>query len=144
MAVNNQKMLPLLAVSIILGGLSGCQVPEIAPVEQVQIANRTKLDEQDVTINRSIANKKTEFTFLCSQAKRVKVQYNYGSPNKISNVVVTWGDTSHALSPAVSKNGQKYSNIRWIWLEKFNGTATLFNNRNKLLATDCVKQQGNK
>ncbi|WP_373778002.1 MliC family protein [Glaesserella sp.] len=109
--------------------LSGC----IAPVEQVQMAVTTPTAEIE---NRTTAKKVVTINYLCANQKVVRVQVPTSPKDK--TITVIFNQTSHKLSSAVTKRGKKYSNIRWIWLEA-NGKGTLHDNRNNILAENCLK-----
>ena len=60
---------------------------------------------------------------------------------KSNRVTVSYNGISHTLSQTVTKNGKKYSNMRWTWWEPRNGKATLIENPQKPLAENCTKKK---
>lgn len=112
-------------------GIAGC-APTIAPVEQVQpqsLANQSRL---------KIIDARQTVEYLCEGEKNVRIQQV--QVPKEQKITLFFNHTSHKLSPAVSKVGKKYSNIRWIWQEDANGVGTLLDNRQNLLATGCIRR----
>lgn len=116
--------------------LCGCSATTIAPAEQIQ--QKTEQKAKPVAKGRDVVKKQLITEYRCAKNKTVRVQKS--STKKNSTVTVTFNQVSHKLSPTVSNQGKKYSNIRWIWLEGFNGKAVLSDNRHNVLAENCVKK----
>lgn len=138
---NKLKIKAILGVSALL--ISGCTTVQPTPVEQVQQANnvaQTQLEKNKV----SIAKKQMAVRFQCKNDKTVRVTYPKKTDSKnVKNnrVVVVFNDVSHTLTPAVTKNGKKYTNIRWTWWEPRNGKAYLIENPQRVLAENCVEER---
>ncbi|WGE89294.1 GlcNAc transferase [Actinobacillus arthritidis] len=128
----------ILPISLLM--LTGCK-PLEAPIEQVQKA----LPSENTNEKISIIKSQTAIEFICKGDIAIKVQRYQPKKNdnpkpRISGtqaISVTYGNTKHTLSPVVTKNGNKYSNIRWIWFEGFDGVASLSDNSGNVLASDC-------
>ncbi|QIM61870.1 hypothetical protein A1D29_00245 [Pasteurellaceae bacterium Orientalotternb1] len=116
--------------------LCACSATTIAPAEQIQ--QNTKPQLQSVAKGRDVVKKQLITEYRCANSKTVRVQKSSNKKNK--TVTLTFNQVSHKLSPTLSNQGKKYSNIRWIWLEGFDGKAVLSNNRQKVLAENCVKK----
>lgn len=116
-------------------GVSGCTMTTVAPVEQMQKKIQTR--PEAVAKSRDVVKKQPFHQYRCDHNKIVQVRAV--SNKKNSPLTVTFNQSSYKLSPTVSKMGKKYSNIRWVWLEAFDGTATLSDNAHKLLASNCRK-----
>lgn len=120
--------------------LSGC-TPTVAPVEQMESKQVTKPVPKLATTK---AQRQTHSLYQCKKEISVKVQRVQATKATATRkattagIIVSLGDISHKLSPAVTKIGKKYSNIRWIWTEQ-NGVATLQDSRGKMLAEGCIK-----
>ncbi|WP_373767502.1 MliC family protein [Glaesserella sp.] len=127
-----RHMKKILTLSFSVMWLSGC----VAPVEQVQQAQK----DSDITVKETRSTEKnmpvTEY--VCDKDKIVRVQTPKTPKNK--TITVTFNQASHKLSSTVVQHGKKYSNIRWVWHEQ-NGKCTLRDNRNNVLAENCVKKQ---
>lgn len=111
-----------------------------APVEQVQKVSQQT--EAKPMVKRSVALNQKGVAFHCKADKIVKVQYKLPKANKTRSknaILVTFMETTHTLSPQVTRNGKKYSNIRWIWWERFDNKAALLDNSGKILAEDCIQ-----
>lgn len=127
--------------------LTACQTLEDAPIEQMQ---RTQLvstlapSETKMTETVSQVKNQAVVQFICKDGKTVKIQQVKAKKRDNAKnqraILVSFSNRSHTLSPAVSKTGKRYSNIRWNWEEDFNGKATLTDNRQKILARECVKK----
>lgn len=129
-----------LFISILLL-ISGCTKVAVSPVEQVQQAQKTNSDNAEQVkevAQRSVVKNQAMNLYLCKDDKEVRILKTKGKKNSIS---VTFMDTTHTLSPAVTKNGKKYSNIRWVWWEMRSGIAELYDNNKKVLAKECIKQR---
>ena len=129
-----------LFVSILLL-ISGCTKVAVSPVEQVQQVQKTNSDNTEQVkkvAQRSVVKNQAMSLYLCKNDKEVRILKTKGKKNSIS---VTFMDTTHTLSPAVTKNGKKYSNIRWVWWEMRSGIAELYDNNKKALAKECIKQR---
>ena len=120
-----------LFVSILLL-ISGCTKVAVSPVEQVQQVQQTNSDNAEQVKNQDMS------LYLCKNDKEVRILKTKGKKNSIS---VTFMDATHTLSPTVTKNGKKYSNIRWVWWEMRSGIAELYDNNKKALAKECIKQR---
>lgn len=129
-----------LFISILLL-ISGCTKVAVSPVEQVQQVQKTNSDNTEQVkevAQRSVVKNQAMNLYLCKDDKEVRILKTKGKKNSIS---VTFMDTTHTLSPAVTKNGKKYSNIRWVWWEMRSGIAELYDNNKKVLAKECIKQR---
>ena len=129
-----------LFISILLL-ISGCTKVAVSPVEQVQQVQQTNSDNAEQVkkvAQRSVVKNQAMSLYLCKNDKEVRILKTKGKKNSIS---VTFMDTTHTLSPAVTKNGKKYSNIRWVWWEMRSGVAELYDNNKKVLAKECIKQR---
>lgn len=129
-----------LFISILLL-ISGCTKVAVSPVEQVQQVQQTNSDNAEQVkkvAQRSVVKNQAMNLYLCQDDKEVRILKTKGKKNSIS---VTFMDTTHTLSPAVTKNGKKYSNIRWVWWEMRSGIAELYDNNKKVLAKECIKQR---
>ncbi|MBS6008838.1 MAG: MliC family protein [Haemophilus parahaemolyticus] len=129
-----------LFISILLL-ISGCTKVAVSPVEQVQQVQKTNSDNAEQVkevAQRSVVKNQAMNLYLCKDDKEVRILKTKGKKNSIS---VTFMDTTHTLSPAVTKNGKKYSNIRWVWWEMRSGIAELYDNNKKVLAKECIKQR---
>ncbi|WGE31894.1 GlcNAc transferase [Actinobacillus genomosp. 2] len=128
----------ILPISLLM--LTACK-PLEAPIEQVQKA----LPSENTNEKISIVKGQTATEFICKGDIAIKVQRYQPKKNdnpkpRISGtqaISVTYGNTKHTLSPVVTKNGNKYSNIRWIWFEGLDGIAVLSDNSGNVLASDC-------
>ena len=129
-----------LFISILLL-ISGCTKVAVSPVEQVQQVQKTNSDNAEQVkevAQRSVVKNQAMNLYLCKDDKEVRILKTKGKKNSIS---ITFMDTTHTLSPAVTKNGKKYSNIRWVWWEMRSGIAELYDNNKKVLAKECIKQR---
>ncbi|WP_150539014.1 MliC family protein [Actinobacillus vicugnae] len=128
--------------------LTGCK-PLEAPIEQVQrvqtVIHQTQTEIKP-TEKVTVVKNQTALQFVCKNDVLVKVQRakvkkaNKQTKRSSSNqqaILVTYGNTTHTLSPAVTKDGKKYSNIRWTWEERLNGEISLIDNSNNVLASEC-------
>lgn len=125
--------------------LAGCK-PLEAPIEQVQRAQSVIQQAQaEITSTErvTVVKNQTSMQFICKNDVVVKVQrpkVNNKAKRKVSSqqaILVTYGYTTHTLSPAVTRDGKKYSNIRWTWREGRNGEASLTDNSHNVLASEC-------
>lgn len=129
-----------LFISILLL-ISGCTKVAVSPVEQVQQVQQTNsgnAEQVKEVAQRSVVKNQAMNLYLCKDDKEVRILKTKGKKNSIS---VTFMDTTHTLSPTVTKNGKKYSNIRWVWWEMRSGIAELYDNNKKVLAKECIKQR---
>ena len=129
-----------LFISILLL-ISGCTKVAVSPVEQVQQVQKTNSDNAEQVkevAQRSVVKNQAMNLYLCKDDKEVRILKTKGKKNSIS---ITFMDTTHTLSPAVTKNGKKYSNIRWVWWEMRSGIAELYDNNKKVIAKECIKQR---
>lgn len=128
----------------VLFALSGCANVAVSPVEQVQqvqqAANSPVVAAKPVS-KRSVVKNQAISLYLCKDDKEVRVLKSKNKKNGKNTVSVTFMGANHTLSAAVTKNGKKYSNIRWIWWEPREGNAELYDNNKQILAEDCVKQR---
>lgn len=124
--------------------LSACSLTTVAPVEQLQQnLDQEKLEKTQKTpsatkMGRARIKPQPTIQYLCDDNKTVTIQPT--SKKKNSPITLIFNQTSYKLSPTVSSKGKKYSNIRWIWLEEFNGKARLCDSRNKAIAINCVRK----
>ena len=121
--------------------ISGCTKVAVSPVEQVQQVQQTNSDNAEQVkeiAQRSVVKSQAMNLYLCQDDKEVRILKTKGKKNSIS---VTFMDVTHTLSPTVTKNGKKYSNIRWVWWEMSSGVAELYDNNKKVLAKECIKQR---
>lgn len=114
--------------------LGACTLPGMSPIAQVDYAQHQFISPSS-SENRQVVKEKSGFDYVCRDKQRVRVQV----VNK-KTINVTFGQTTYKLSSTVTKNHKRYSNIRWVWTEDFNGQATLKNNRNKVLAEGCERK----
>lgn len=125
----------LLIIPIVL--LSACSITTIPPVEQVgknHVENPSKTE-----IKRDIVKKQMTTEYRCKNKKIVRLQRD-ANQKKVTPIVVSFNKTSYKLSPQVSRQAKKYSNIRWTWVENMQGVGTLTDNSQKVLAEKCVKK----
>nr|WP_314739703.1 MliC family protein [uncultured Haemophilus sp.] len=124
--------------------LSGCAEVAVSPVEQVQQvqqASSSPVAPPKTVSKRSVVKNEAISLYLCKDDKEVRVLKSKSKKNAKSTVAVTFMGTTHTLSAAVTKNGKKYSNIRWVWWEPREGDAELYDNNKQILAEACVKQR---
>lgn len=131
-------MLKKMGIATLSLWLSGCSLTTIAPAEQLQKSIVKPNEVQVATKGRAVIKKQPVSEYRCDQGKVVRVRF--ASTKKNSTISVIFNQTTHKLSPTVSSKGKKYSNIRWIWFEDFNGKGTLKDNRQNILAKNCIKQ----
>lgn len=134
--LKKHKLIGLVAVVI----LAGACTPAVTPVEQIHQAQRVK--EPMKTVTTQIGQASEVVIYRCKNDKKVEVERQNKTSNftKKEMVTVSFQGISHQLSAAVTKNGKKYTNIRWTWHETRDGKAFLYNNTKKTLAANCVKQ----
>lgn len=110
--------------------------PLITPVEQIQ---QIPLEVAPTPSTEKILSVQTKTVlFQCLKQKSVKVTQN---ANEKKSLTVEFNQTSHKLSSSVPKTSKKkFSNIRWIWTEEFDGSHTLRDKNGKILAAYCIKQ----
>ncbi len=118
--------------------LSGC-AELVPPAEQVQMMSSQSKHFGNGAVRTTVVNDAVD-VYHCDKGLSVKLQQTQPEKKRKSPLTVTFGELSYKLSPTITKNGYKYSNIRWIWWEKFDGKASLFDNSNHVLAKNCVKQ----
>ncbi len=118
--------------------LSRCTPSLIAPAEQVHLSQtqEQKADQPP----RTVVKKQSVSEYLCKNGRSVRVQQNLESSKK-TTISVTFNQRTYRLSPAVTQKAKTYSNIRWVWSEDFSGIGTLRDNRNNLLAENCIKKE---
>lgn len=124
----------VLAVSVV--ALGACTTEVIPPVEQLEKAQ--KVAEPAKTIIKQVEQAKELHLYLCKNNKKVEVERQKIAPKE--KITVYFQGSSYQLSPSVTKDGKKYTNIRWTWHEMRNGKAFLYNTTKKNLAENCVKQ----
>lgn len=113
--------------------------PLIAPIEQVNQVQQEQATKVETPLPQSRVKNKA-MLYRCNKNQTVKITKTTNS-KKIQNITVEFNQISHRLSSVVTqKSHRKYSNIRWIWTEDFNGKAKLQNKNGKILAENCVKQ----
>lgn len=131
--------------------LSGCK-PLEAPIEQVQraqaVIQQTQTEIKPIEkVKVTVVKNQTSMQFMCKNDVVVKVQrpkakkVSQKAKRKVSSqqaILVTYGNTTHTLSPVVTKDGKKYSNIRWTWKENLSGEASLIDNSHNVLASECT------
>ncbi len=131
--IGKSNILILISISGIL--LSACTPTSMSPVAQVEqnqfLASPTKSNTVMKVKNQSITE------YKCKNKKTVTIQPDNTKKKAIN---LTFAQTTHTLSSVVTKKSQKYSNIRWVWTEDFSGKWKLRDNRNKVLAENCVKK----
>lgn len=120
--------------------LAACSTVVVTPVEQIHQAQKTK--DLIKTMTKEVERAAKVNLYLCKNDKKVEVERQkiVKKAAKKETVTVSFQGTSHQLSSAVTKDGKKYTNIRWTWHETRKGKAFLYNNTKKNLAADCVKQ----
>lgn len=134
---HKQSKIIALISAILVGGCTSVITP---PVEQIHQAQKTKEPVQTVT--KQVEQAPDAMVYRCDKDKKVEVERHkkeVGTAKK-EKVTVTFQGTSHQLSSSVTKDGKKYTNIRWTWHETRDGKAFLYNNTKKTLAANCVKQ----
>ncbi|AHG87276.1 Opacity associated protein B [Bibersteinia trehalosi USDA-ARS-USMARC-190] len=132
-----QKVISLAIFSVFL---TACMPPPLtAPIEQIQTIEPPKqLIATKKKVTSTVKNKTV--LYQCSKNKTVRVTKAANS-KKSQYISVTFNQTTHRLSSAVTRNNsKKYSNIRWIWSEDFNGKGTLRDKNGKILAQNCGKK----
>lgn len=128
-----KRAFSLLTATVLLG----CSTTTIAPVEQVE--QKIQQPEQKISsIKKDVVKKQRIVSYQCEKNQILRVQFLNSKKN--SPIALTFNRASYTLSPSVVTQGKKYSNIRWIWTEDFNGVGTLRDNRNNLLAEKCIKR----
>lgn len=133
----------IISIVLLAIGLNACQT-EVSPTEEVQlqVEQHTFADEapnQEVT-QRSVASARKWIIYRCNKKKLVKIQERISQQKGKKIIALNFNDTQHTLSATVTRNGEKYSNIRWTWQKKRNGIATLRDNSGKILADNCKKE----
>ncbi|QHB17185.1 MliC family protein [Mannheimia pernigra] len=135
--LKQRRVVCVAVLAFLLGACSSVVTP---PVEQIHQIHKTKTPVKMV-------EKKVEGThkvniYRCDNGKRVEVdrQKKDRKLDKKESVKITFQGTSHLLSSTVTRNGRKYTNIRWTWNELRNGKAFLYDNTKRNLAVNCVKQ----
>lgn len=121
--------------------LIACSATIPSPAEQIYQAQKASKHIAK-PLNMQIEQAQSIAQYHCDNNKKVTVESKKQSKatNKKETITVNFQGTSHQLSSAVTKNGKKYTNIRWTWHEMRNGQAFLYNNTKKILAENCVKQ----
>lgn len=118
--------------------LTGCHLTTIAPVDQVQ-KNVEISPLESPTLNRTVAKRHEIAEYHCENHRKVRIQSN-NSKHKNKSITLTFNQRSHKLSPMISEQGKKYTNLRWTWVVDFNGTGRLINNQRTILAKNCMKE----
>lgn len=137
MFLRQTKKIGLIAGAILL---VACGSTQKSPAEQIQ--QKQKVKKPIKTVAKGVEKNPTVIVYRCNKNKSVQVERQKKTKKsmKKETVTVTFQGTTHRLSSVVTKNGKKYTNIRWTWHETRNGTAFLYNNSNKTLAANCVKK----
>lgn len=142
-----KKIYPVVLGSLMM--LSACSELTPSPVEQMQQVQQNAMKQTDEAKSLpkqakvSVVKKQSVIRFICEKDKEVQVrssQTKNGKNAKINAISVSFAGTTHTLSRTVTKNGKKYSNIRWVWWEPLSGKAELYDNKKNVLAEGCVKQ----
>lgn len=115
--------------------VTACTPSSMSPVAQVEQKQTLPEPDKSNTIVKVKNQSITEYT--CKNKKTVTIQPDNTKKKAIN---LTFAQTTHTLSSVVTKKSQKYSNIRWVWSEDFSGKWKLRDNRNKVLAENCVKK----
>lgn len=110
--------------------------PIVAPVEQMP---PTPPMEVAVEPNKTTTNVQNSVSlYQCNKQKSVRVTRTHDDKKTLT---VEFNQVSHKLSSAVPKSGRtKFSNIRWTWVEDFQGKGSLRDKSGKVLAENCVKK----
>lgn len=120
--------------------LSACSTVVVTPAEQIHQAQKVK--EPAKVVAKQVEQKPEVNLYRCKNDKKVEVERRKVINKKDAQketITVNFQGTSHQLSSAVTKDGKKYTNIRWTWHETRGGKAFLYNNTKKTLAANCVK-----
>lgn len=134
-------------VALLLGVLATSCQSDVAPAEQVQQQVQQQVEQNAVVadqpaqtvVQRSVASARKWEEYACAKNKTVKVQKRNSKQKGKKVIAVNFNDTQHLLSAVLTKDGEKYSNIRWIWWHKRSGVASLTDNSGKVLAGNCKK-----
>ncbi|QLB16963.1 opacity-associated protein B [Mannheimia varigena] len=120
--------------------LSACTAEVVPPVEQLEKVQ--KITEPAKTVIKQVEQATELNLYLCKNNKKVEVERQKIAQKeaKKDNITVNFQGLSYQLSPSVTRNGKKYTNIRWTWHEMRNGKAFLYDNTKRNLAENCVKQ----
>ncbi|AGK00667.1 MliC family protein [Mannheimia haemolytica] len=112
----------------------------VTPVEQIHQVQKEKESVKKVT--KLIAQAPKVSLYRCENDKKVEVERQGRTKKALKKEIVTvsYQGTTHQLSPSVTRDGKKYTNIRWTWHETRSGKAFLYNNTKKTLAANCIKQ----
>lgn len=142
-----KKIYPVVLGSLMM--LSACSELTPSPVEQMQQVQQNAMKQTDEAKSLpkqakvSVVKKQSVTRFICKKDKEVQVRFSQtknAKNSKLNAISVSFAGTTHRLSPTVTRNGKKYSNIRWVWREPLNGKAELYDNKKNVLAEGCVKQ----
>ena len=142
-----KKIYPVVIGSLFT--LSACSELTPSPVEQMQQVQQNAMKQTDEIkalpkqTKVSVVKKQSVTRFICKKDKEGQEgssQTKHAKNAKLNAINVSFAGTTHTLSPTVTKNGKKYSNIRWVWWEPLNGKAELYDNKKNVLAEGCVKQ----
>lgn len=119
----------------------GACTPAVTPVEQVYQAQKVNKNINRV-VTKQVEKASEIVVYRCTNDKKVEVerQKKLKKAAQKETVMVNFQGTSHKLSSVVTKEGRKYTNIRWVWHEMRNGKAFLYNNTKKTLAANCIRQ----
>ena len=129
-------LLKFLKISIV-ALLSACSMTTISPVEE--IGKKSAEIPASPEIKKDVVKKQIITEYRCKNKKRVRIQQS-ANQKKSAPIIVNFNQTSYKLSPQVSRQAKKYSNIRWIWVEDMKGVGMLTDNSHKVLAEKCVKK----
>ena len=117
--------------------LTACSITTVPPVEEISKKNEEVIVGREV--KPDVVKKQIVTEYSCKNKKQVRVQKSVGS-KKAAPITVSFHHASYKLSPQVSRQAKKYSNIRWTWTENMQGVGTLTDNSHKILAEKCVKK----
>lgn len=131
--IGESTTLSLISICGIL--LTACTPTNISPVAQVEQKQFLASPAKSNTIVK--VKDQSIIEYQCKNKKTVTIQPDNTKKKAIN---LTFAQTTHTLSSVVTKKSQKYSNIRWVWSEDFSGKWKLRDNRNKVLAENCVKK----
>ena len=119
----------------------GACTPAVTPVEQLHQAQKVNKESTQPIIKQ--VEKASEIVlYRCNNGKKVEIERQKEVKKSVQKeaITVNFQGTAHTLSSAVTKDGKKYTNIRWTWHETRKGVAFLYNNTKKTLAANCIKQ----
>lgn len=120
----------------------GACTPAVTPVEQLHQAQKVNNKESTQPIIKQVEKASEIVLYRCNNGKKVEIERQKEVKKSVQKeaITVNFQGTAHTLSSAVTKDGKKYTNIRWTWHETRKGVAFLYNNTKKTLAANCIKQ----